>query len=95
MDDVQYYTSSPTSSKEPVYALAIISSVTMHAEKMTYMVDKVAKVNEEAKLPDIERQRLHSGQRLHTYQRASNVCMLSRFYALYNEEGKALIRTTN
>ena len=55
MDNVQFYTLSPISSKEPVYALAIISSVILHAEKMTYMVDKIAKVNEQAKLPDIIR----------------------------------------
>ena len=55
MDNVQFYTLSPISSKEPVYALAIISSVIVHAEKMTHMVDKIAKVNEEAKLPDIIR----------------------------------------
>ena len=55
MDNVQYYSLSPSSGKDPVCALAIISNVTMHASKMTYMVDKIAKVNDEAKLSNIIR----------------------------------------
>ena len=55
MDNVQYYSLSPSSGREPVYALAIISSVTMYDAKMTYMVDKIAKVNDTATLSDIIR----------------------------------------
>ena len=55
MDNVQHYSWRPSFGREPAYALAIISTVIMHAAKMTYMVDKVAKVNDAATLSEIIR----------------------------------------
>ena len=53
MDNVQYYTLSPTRGKEPVYALIIISSVSKPGGKLMYMLDKVAKVEDKSTLPDL------------------------------------------
>ena len=41
MDNVQYYSLSSRQGREPVYALLVISSVAVAAEKRTFMVDKI------------------------------------------------------
>ena len=49
MDNVQYYTLSPTCGKEPVYAIVVISNVVEHGDKTMYMIDKVAKIEDQTK----------------------------------------------
>ena len=44
MDNVQYYSLSPTCGKEPVYAIVLISNAIENNAKTMYMIDKVAKV---------------------------------------------------
>ena len=47
MNNVQYYSLSPTCGREPVYAIVVISNVVEHGDKTTiYMIDKVAKVED-------------------------------------------------
>ena len=41
MDNVQYYSLSSRQGRDPVYALLVISSVAVAAEKRTFMVDKI------------------------------------------------------
>ena len=54
MDNVQYYTLSPTKGKEPVYAMVMISAV-YQGKKKLYMIDKVAKVEHNSALPELIR----------------------------------------
>ena len=51
MDNVQYYSLSPTRGKEPIYAIVMISSVSMNKDQRMYMIDKVAKVEDKTSLP--------------------------------------------
>ena len=44
MDNVQYYSLSPTCGKEPVYAIVLISNAFETDAKTMYMIDKVAKI---------------------------------------------------
>ena len=46
MDNVQYYSLSPTCGKEPAYAIVVISNAVEHGDKTMYMIDKVAKVED-------------------------------------------------
>ena len=49
MNNVQYYSLSPTCGREPVYAIVVISNVVEHGDKTTiYMIDKVAKVEDKS-----------------------------------------------
>ena len=46
MDNVQYYSLSPTCGREPVYAIVVISNAVEHGDKTMYMIDKVAKIDD-------------------------------------------------
>ena len=50
MDNVQYYTLSPTRGKEPVYAMVMISAV-YRGKNNLYMIRKVTKVEHNSALP--------------------------------------------
>ena len=52
MNNVQYYNLSSTRGKEPVYAMVVISNASNHEGKLLYMVDKVAKINDQALVSD-------------------------------------------
>ena len=50
MNNVQYYSLSSTHGKEPVYAMVVISNASKHEGKLLYMVDKVAKIDDKARV---------------------------------------------
>ena len=47
---MQFYTLSASRKKDPVYAMVVISSVSMHEGKLMYMIDKVAKIDDKAEV---------------------------------------------
>jgi len=54
MNNVQYYTLSPLPrSKEPVYAIVVISNVSTHNGKLLYMIDKVEKIDDKGELANV------------------------------------------
>jgi len=54
MNNVQYYSlSPPPRSKEPVYAIVVISNVSIHNGKLMYMIDKVEKVDDKGELANV------------------------------------------
>ena len=48
MDNVQYFSLSPTCGKEPVYAIVLISNAVENGAKTMYMIDKVAKIEDKS-----------------------------------------------
>ena len=53
MNNVQYYSLSSTRGKEPVYAMVLISNVTNHEGQLLYMVDKVEKIDDQGRIPNM------------------------------------------
>ena len=53
MHNVQYYSLSSTRAKEPVYAMVAISNASNHEGKLLYMVDKVAKIDDQAQVSNL------------------------------------------
>ena len=84
MDNVQYYSLSHTCGKEPVYAIVLISNAVENGAKTTYMIDKVAKVEDKSMRSQVvqhfkklswplgESEEKHSGRRSRTFSPSSN-----------------------
>ena len=53
MNNAQHYTLSSTRGKEPVYAMVVISNASNHEGKLLYMVDKVAKIDDQAQVSNL------------------------------------------
>ena len=52
-NNAQYYTLSSTRGKEPVYAMVVISNAPNHEGKLLYMADKVAKIDDQARVSNL------------------------------------------
>ena len=64
MNNVQYYSLSSTRGKEPVYAMVVISNASNHEGKLLYMVDKVAKIDDQAQVSNLIKHFKKLSQRL-------------------------------
>ena len=53
MNNVQYYSLSSTRGKEPVCGMVVISNAPNNEGKLLYMVDKVAKIDDQAQVSNL------------------------------------------